>query len=237
MYPHVGPLPGHLIGWIVGTALASISGVWLMRRDGIGTRWAALSVASLALVVYATGLRRLGTPGWILLTIIVGVPLARVLGLRFLHMADVVAPAGGLLIFGGRIGCFLAGCCFGTPSSLPWAVRFPPGSRAYRWQLANDQIWFGTTSSLPVHPLQLYFAGLGLLLFTGLMLYRPRRRYQGEVLLLFSFIYLLGTWLLEHLRAEADLPKQHTLLLGAAAISVVFLRPRNTRRHGLSLTT
>jgi phosphatidylglycerol---prolipoprotein diacylglyceryl transferase len=45
---------------------------------------------------------------------------------------DIMVPT---LLFGmgvGRIGCFLAGCCFGAPcpASLPWAVRFPFGSEA-----------------------------------------------------------------------------------------------------------
>ncbi|HOI48998.1 MAG TPA: prolipoprotein diacylglyceryl transferase, partial [Prolixibacteraceae bacterium] len=25
-----------------------------------------------------------------------------------------------------RVGCFFNGCCFGKPSSLPWAVQYPP---------------------------------------------------------------------------------------------------------------
>jgi len=35
----------------------------------------------------------------------------------------------------GRIGCFLNGCCFGRPSDLPWAVRFPYNSFAYVSQI------------------------------------------------------------------------------------------------------
>jgi phosphatidylglycerol:prolipoprotein diacylglycerol transferase len=31
----------------------------------------------------------------------------------------------------GRIGCFFNGCCFGKPTDLPWAVRFPYGSDPY----------------------------------------------------------------------------------------------------------
>jgi len=43
----------------------------------------------------------------------------------------------GALIF-GRIGCFLNGCCYGKPAELPWAVRFPYGSFAYRSQVHPD---------------------------------------------------------------------------------------------------
>ncbi|MHC4665497.1 MAG: prolipoprotein diacylglyceryl transferase [Planctomycetota bacterium] len=41
------------------------------------------------------------------------------------------------LIF-GRIGCLLNGCCFGKPSNLPWAIRFPYGAPAYRSQVKSD---------------------------------------------------------------------------------------------------
>jgi phosphatidylglycerol:prolipoprotein diacylglycerol transferase len=45
-----------------------------------------------------------------------------------LALADLVAPSVILGMAIGRIGCFLTGCCFGSPSDLPWAVTFPPGS-------------------------------------------------------------------------------------------------------------
>ncbi len=38
----------------------------------------------------------------------------------------------------GRIGCFCNGCCYGKPTNLPWAVRFPYGSDAYRSQVYDD---------------------------------------------------------------------------------------------------
>ena len=38
----------------------------------------------------------------------------------------------------GRIGCFLNGCCFGTPTDLPWGVRFPYGSFVYITQINPD---------------------------------------------------------------------------------------------------
>lgn len=54
------------------------------------------------------------------------------------HYLDVLAIGlMGALIF-GRIGCFLNGCCYGKPAELPWAVRFPYGSFAYRSQVHPD---------------------------------------------------------------------------------------------------
>lgn len=51
---------------------------------------------------------------------------------------DVLAIALMLALVFGRIGCFLNGCCFGKPTNLPWAVRFPYGSYAYNSQISPN---------------------------------------------------------------------------------------------------
>jgi len=51
---------------------------------------------------------------------------------------DILAIGLMLALAFGRIGCFLNGCCFGKPAKLPWAVRFPYGSFAYRSQVEPD---------------------------------------------------------------------------------------------------
>ena len=69
------------------------------------------------------------------------------------ELLDVLAPAGILALAIGRIGCFLAGCCYGRPSALPWAVVFPELGPPAR------------------HPLQLYSAACDV----GLVLVLSRR--------------------------------------------------------------
>jgi phosphatidylglycerol---prolipoprotein diacylglyceryl transferase len=51
---------------------------------------------------------------------------------------DILAIGLMLALVFGRIGCFLNGCCFGKPTNLPWAVRFPYGSYAYSSQVSPD---------------------------------------------------------------------------------------------------
>src|SRR5262245_52782018 len=58
--------------------------------------------------------------------------------------ASAVAVAGGHAT--GRIGCFLAGCCWGSPTSLPWGVT-------YTNMLAHEIV--GTPLKMRVHPAQL----------------------------------------------------------------------------------
>ncbi len=51
---------------------------------------------------------------------------------------DILAIGLMLALVFGRIGCFLNGCCFGKPTDLPWAVRFPYGSLSYHSQTSED---------------------------------------------------------------------------------------------------
>jgi phosphatidylglycerol:prolipoprotein diacylglycerol transferase len=71
----------------------------------------------------------------------------------------------------GRIGCFLAGCCFGAPTDLPWGVSFPEGSVAW----AEPSIPRVDRLTVALHPVQLYEAA-GLLVLAGAMVaFRLRR--------------------------------------------------------------
>jgi prolipoprotein diacylglyceryltransferase len=73
---------------------------------------------------------------------------------------QLAAPiALGLLI--GRIGCFLHGCCYGTPTSLPWGVDFGDGLRR--------------------HPTQLYEAAFALVALLVLVAMRRRDSRPGSL--------------------------------------------------------
>ena len=98
----------------------------------------------------------------------VGAGLAYIAGKGW-PVVPTVAAATPALAFGhliGRIGCFLVGDDYGTPSSLPWAIAFPEGL---------------PPTTMPVHPTQLYEAiGLGVL---GWLLLRWRRSVPDPVVL------------------------------------------------------
>ena len=84
-----------------------------------------------------------------------------------LKVADIIAPAIALGTFFTRIGCFLNGCCHGTRSILPWAIKFPPHC------VAGSSL----VGQYSLHPTQLYSSifGLALFFFLNKRLYKPHK--------------------------------------------------------------
>jgi phosphatidylglycerol:prolipoprotein diacylglycerol transferase len=100
-------------------------------------------------------------------------------GWAFLRLGDLAAPSVALGHAVGRIGCLMAGCCYGKLCAAPWAVRFGPGSVAFdeglsagRFPPTSTSTWATTA---PLHPTQLYEAIGELAIFVGLVLMERRR--------------------------------------------------------------
>lgn len=77
--------------------------------------------------------------GGILAAITVIVLYMRYHKLPIRQYLDILAIGLMFALACGRIGCFFSGCCFGKPSDLPWAIRFPYGSDAYYSQVFPDE--------------------------------------------------------------------------------------------------
>lgn len=106
--------------------------------------------------------------GGYILAIAGGIAYVRRTGLSLWKIADSAAPAMALGIGIGRLGCFLNGCCFGLPTSLPWGVEFPSDSYASY-----------TFPGMPIHPSQLYLALAGIGLFLVLLRLDRTPRFDG----------------------------------------------------------
>jgi phosphatidylglycerol:prolipoprotein diacylglycerol transferase len=137
----------------------------------------------------------------------------------WLGWGDAAAPslAAGLLVT--RIGCYLYGCDFGKPLGLgapAWLQRvgtFPrweglasiagSGSPAWLQHVAERGLGPDASSSLPVHPTQLYEATAGGLLLVALLVMYKRRQFTGQILLTFALAYAAVRFGLEVLRDDA----------------------------------
>ncbi len=71
----------------------------------------------------------------------------RTQGLPVLATSDIFAPGLAIGHGIGRLGCFAAGCCWGKPTHLPWAITF-----------TNTSATTGVPLGIPLHPTQLYEA-------------------------------------------------------------------------------
>lgn len=161
------------------------------------------------------GISGLNLYGGVILAVLAMLVYVQLKKLPLLAVGDLFSPALGLGIGIGRIGCFLNGCCFGTPTDLPWGVTYPEGSiPAY---------YFGHQA---IHPSQLYTAGYGWLLFFALFWLLKRKKFDGQVMALFFMFEAVFRHLIEYVRHYET--EMRFSLLGMEptynqAISVAFL--------------
>ncbi len=104
----------------------------------------------------------------------------------------------------GRLGCLLAGCCFGVVDDhLPWALSFPSGSPASDWQAREGLLTNHLLPSLPVHPTQIYESGADFAIAAvGILYLHARKRYDGQVFVFFLGSYGLARFVIEFLRSD-----------------------------------
>ena len=116
-------------------------------------------------------------------------------------VADLLAPALALGHVFGRLGCLLAGCCYGKPCDF--GLRFPPGSVAYNEWMAQGLLAKDATLTPPLAPTQIYEALGEALIFAVLMLLRRRRRFPGALVLTYAMAYALLRFTVEIFRGDA----------------------------------
>ncbi len=119
-----------------------------------------------------------------------------------LKMLDLLVPYLALGYAFGRIGCFLNGCCYGKPTSVPWAVVFPG------------------LDVLPRHPTQIYSSLLALGLFAFLYWLYRHRRFDGQVLVAYIIGYAGLRFVIEFFRENLIVWKNLTV---AQVIAIVLM--------------
>ena len=103
---------------------------------------------------------------------------------QFAWFADFVITAIPLGHFFGRIGCFLNGCCYGSPGNYAWC--FPLGE-------------------VTRHPVQLYESLWNLMVYLVLLRVFFKRKTAGVVFCLYLILYPMGRFGLEFWRGDPRL--------------------------------
>jgi phosphatidylglycerol---prolipoprotein diacylglyceryl transferase len=139
-----------------------------------------------------------------------------------LATADVFAPAIALGHAIGRVGCFAAGCCWGAPSNLPWAVTFTD-------PFAHERM--GVPLGVRLQPTQLYEALAEAVIC--LILYRrfARPHRPGAIIGLYLILYPTARFLVEFVRSHDELNPhlgplvaEQWVALGLIALGVYLIR-------------
>jgi phosphatidylglycerol:prolipoprotein diacylglycerol transferase len=215
----IGPLTLHTYGVLL--AIAFITGLWVASRQAKAAGLDAARVTDMAVYVLIAGLvgakvllvvvewgyyahnprellSILQSGGVFYGGLIGAFPVAwwyaRKHALPPWRTADVLAPAVAIGQAIGRLGCFAAGCCYGRPAEVPWAVTF-------RDSYASRTV--GTPLDTPLHPTEIYEAIACLAIFFLLARIARRKRFDGQVTLAYVLLYAIARFVIEIYRGDA----------------------------------
>jgi phosphatidylglycerol:prolipoprotein diacylglycerol transferase len=207
----IGPVTIHGYGLMIaiGAACALIIGI----RRAKNREMNADIVVNLGLIVLVTGflgakllycivelptlmrdpLSVLSNSGFVVYGGILGGILAAVIycrkkGVSFLEYFDLIIPSVAVAQGFGRIGCFLAGCCYGRQTDLPIGVIFQHSDIA--------------PNGIPLFPTQLFSSAGDFLIALILILYARKARSTGKVAGLYLILYSVGRFIIEFFRSD-----------------------------------
>jgi phosphatidylglycerol:prolipoprotein diacylglycerol transferase len=132
--------------------------------------------------------------GGFVAAVVAAVVLLRRYNLPTLPSFDVLSPSLALGHAIGRIGCLMAGCCWGASCDLPWAIT-------YSSPIAAQNL--GTPLHQPLHPFPVYSSLFNFGLYALLAAYYRRRPAAGRVFATYLLLYGIGRFLLEWTRGDA----------------------------------
>ena len=132
--------------------------------------------------------------GGFIAAVIAAIILLRRYKLQPLPSFDVVVPSLALGQAIGRMGCLMAGCCWGGHCDLPWAIT-------YTNPIAAENL--GTPLHVPLHPFPIYASVFNLGLYLLLAALYKRHPAPGRVFATYMVLYGIGRMLLEMTRGDA----------------------------------
>ncbi|MEQ6168498.1 prolipoprotein diacylglyceryl transferase [Ekhidna sp. MALMAid0563] len=142
-------------------------------------------------------------------------------------LMDRLAIAACIIHGLGRIGCFFAGCCHGVSTDVPWGVTF------------TDPVSQAEPLNTPLHPTQLYSAGLIFGILIILLMLKRHNRFEGQLFFIYIILYAVGRGIIEIFRGDEErgyiidgvLSHSQFISIGVIAITVwAYLRFKKRAR-------
>jgi prolipoprotein diacylglyceryltransferase len=135
----------------------------------------------------------------------IGLFISRVLFGFGNDMFDILSYVFPVAMAIQRVGCLLAGCCFGTPTNVPWAIIYPRNTCAHFAHVNRGLIDYFAPFSLPVHPNQLYqILACIIIVLLLYLLFRKRIHKPGNLFLISITLYLISRIITEFWRDESS---------------------------------
>lgn len=207
----IGPVTIHGYGLMIGLGVMAAILLGYFRAKGKGlSQDAMIDLAILVLIFGYAGakllyvlvslpaflsdpLSVLGNEGFVVYGGILGGVAAGLVYCRrkkiyFLDYFDLLAPSLALAQAFGRVGCFLAGCCYGRETTCPLGVTFPAGGLA--------------PAGVALLPTQLFSAAGDLLIAVVLLLFARKSKRRGDAGALYLLLYGVGRFAIEFLRGD-----------------------------------
>jgi len=228
--------PGPMLGLAV---IAFVAGLVGARALSVLVRWPAYAELLWWRLLAVWDRGGMSMYGGILLAAAAGLAYIRRRRLPVWDTADTMVVAWVPFIFFLRIGCFLNGCCYGRPTTSVFGMVAGGEPSAVN---------FG----IPSHPAQLYDAAAALAISALLWRMRSRRRFEGQLAVVFLILY--PAWRLVHETFRGDpwvalrfgalgvvtLNQAISVALVAYALAaglVLYARGREPRRRSLNAST
>ena len=169
-----------LVGGIVGARLLFVITTY---QDFVKDPWTIFNLRSGGLVWYGG-----------LITVVLAIwGYTRWKGMSMYKVGDIMLPATVLGLGVGRIGCIMSGCCYGKPSTLPWAIRYPV-SPYIPVEISGQRL----------HPSPLYEL-IACFIIAGFLGYLQRHKTrEGQVTWSFFLLYGIARFILEFWRNDAE---------------------------------
>jgi phosphatidylglycerol:prolipoprotein diacylglycerol transferase len=195
-----------LIGGVVGGRLVYVALNWVPHYDSLG-HYVSEGYRSHPAEIFAVWAGGMTSFGGFAGGILAGVIACRLRKIDVGDMADLFAVSFPIGYGIGRIGCFLNGCCYGGQCDLPWAVKF-------RW---DDGIVRAS------HPTQLYSVIASVIMFALLLPLERHRKFRGQLMLAFLFLYGIYRFITEFFREGATASVTDVAHLTQAQIACLLL--------------
>lgn len=208
---NVGPVTIYGYGLMIGIGVLFCILMGMMRAKKYGLKEdAVIDIAIYGLVIGFLGAKLLfiivewedfmkdpmsvlGTEGFVVYGgisagVLAAIVYCRIKKLVFLEYFDLLSASIALAQGFGRIGCFLAGCCYGRETDSFFGVTFPAGCMA--------------PAGVKVLPTQLFSSAGDFAIMAFLLWHYKRRKHVGDTGFLYMLVYGIGRFFIEMLRND-----------------------------------